>query len=306
MANTLLAAAYSTSAAALPYYARAVKPGGALEKLGMGTAMISKHDKQRLDRSLPKLSLVAQLPIFLSGILFMISGLFKVGQMSVISGRVITPAYGVSLFLLGFSTAASVQLTSVAGFHTLKIASILSGQDVTEVIQDARKHAPSDPLWAETVAQPALRLATHTMPVLSDGYGKAVGLFTATFWLASLGSLTMFLENYSPGILGFCLLFAFMPLVAALDVAHTSTYCDHLREELNRQRLGDLSHHLILEAVEQALDRLNQKQGLGFVVSTPLCLPVYRLAWSPCLALCLALCLHQRCDRSSPTHSSMH
>ena len=27
MANTLLAAAYSTSAAALPYYARAVKPG---------------------------------------------------------------------------------------------------------------------------------------------------------------------------------------------------------------------------------------------------------------------------------------
>ena len=118
----------------------------------------------------------------------------------------------------------------------------------------------------------------------------------------------MFLENYSPGILGFCLLFAFMPLVAALDVAHTSTYCDHLREELNRQRLGDLSHHLILEAVEQALDRLNQKQGLGFVVSTPLCLPIYRLlvAWSPCLALCLALCLHQRCDRSSPTHSSMH
>ena len=115
----------------------------------------------------------------------------------------------------------------------------------------------------------------------------------------------MFLENYS-ATLGFCLLFAFMPLVAALDVAHTSTHCDHLREELNRQRLGDLSHHLILEAVEQALDRLNQKQGLGFVVSTPLCLPVYRLAWSPCLALCLALCLHQRCDRSSPTHSSMH
>ena len=46
----------------------------------------------------------------------------------------------------------------------------------------------------------------------------------------------MFLGNYSPGTLGFCLLFAFMPLVAALDVAHTSTYCDHLREMAGQDR----------------------------------------------------------------------
>ena len=58
------------------------------------------------------------------------------------------------------------------------------------------------------------------------------------------------------------------PFLAARDVSATSSRCDDLRQELNDKRVTDLGSHTIVDALEQALDRLNQRQGLGFVVYT--------------------------------------
>eukprot|EP01051_Picozoa_sp_SAG22_P021389 SAG22_NODE_4704_length_1186_cov_3.561178_2_plen_151_part_00 len=59
-------------------------------------------------------------------------------------------------------------------------------------------------------------------------------------------------------------------MLAAADVAETSSLCDTLREELNKKRIEDAITDIAalneLTQLEMALDRLNQSQGLGFVV----------------------------------------
>ena len=78
--------------------------------------------------------------------------------------------------------------------------------------------------------------------------------------------LCLYLDTGTFAPIFFSVVHTAMPFIAANDVANASSLCDELRDVINNKRVSDLGCHSIVEALEQALDRLNQCQGLGFVV----------------------------------------
>ena len=58
------------------------------------------------------------------------------------------------------------------------------------------------------------------------------------------------------------------PLLISLDVASTSTKCNELQNDLNNKRVKTPidANHLTIHKLEVMLERLNGKQGLGFLV----------------------------------------
>jgi len=111
------------------------------------------------------------------------------------------------------------------------------------------RYDPGSNEWFEKIANPSLRLM-DTMRLLADGW--APGLLTAVvfFWSWALSHLTLAINTAvmegqdiykeQSGILRqrnqellFMTIAVFFPLLIALDVATTSTWCDVLIEQLN-------------------------------------------------------------------------
>jgi len=116
----------------------------------------------------------------------------------------------------------------------------------------------------------ALLLATETMPTLSSGFGQSVGMLALMGWFGAMADVAIFLETFSWNMIAILIVTAFLPVIVAWDIAATSSLCDTLREKLNEKRIkSKIKDAAALEGVsqlERALDRLNQSQGLGFVV----------------------------------------
>ena len=94
-------------------------------------------------------------------------------------------------------------------------------------------------------------------------------------WTFSVGAFAHFIDTLDtaegPGRFGplvLCFFSGCVPLLLAMDVAGASSDCDLIVASLNAKRVS-----LIAESddkirrLETALDRLNAKQGLGFVVA---------------------------------------
>ena len=65
------------------------------------------------------------------------------------------------------------------------------------------------------------------------------------------------------------LIFTLLPVYVASGPAHVSTQCEELKEALNELRISlkDVQADAQICVLERALERLNQGQGLGFLVA---------------------------------------
>ena len=135
-------------------------------------------------------------------------------------------------------------------FFSMKVAVCCAEDDVKEVIRAVDTEAVShDDRWTTAVAQPASRLATHTMSKLSEGWGRGTALGALCCMLSSLKIFfdlvhqieTEPLETLSLMVLtrrfGAMVVTGLAPLLLAKDLARVSSLCDDLTERINRLRL---------------------------------------------------------------------
>eukprot|EP01051_Picozoa_sp_SAG22_P009030 SAG22_NODE_724_length_7634_cov_11.669808_3_plen_175_part_00 len=78
--------------------------------------------------------------------------------------------------------------SAILWYLSMKVAVALAEDDVAELVRAATPQAVNDDgVWTRTVAQPAIKLATHTMAELSDGWGTGTGIGGGDLLDASLG-----------------------------------------------------------------------------------------------------------------------
>lgn len=182
----------------------------------------------------------------------------------------------------------------------MRLSSCVCRDEATEVIRaianfdlgDSRDKCST---WHETVVRPALRLDKR-LRVLSAGWGDGFAGMALFFWLWSLGFFCFAINRthcdgldtsreVPRGTSQFVYLVETavalaLPLVLALDVASTSSQCNHVRGALNDARIRildnenldlnavapvDFAHKEITE-LETALGNVHRRQGLGFTV----------------------------------------
>jgi hypothetical protein len=115
------------------------------------------------------------------------------------------------------------------------------------------------------------RLATEDFRHFSDGWGDAVATTFLACGFEALNFFALFLETYdtrsAAGLVGF----AVIPLIVSWDVASTSSECVHLHDCLNNKRVSaptDANDHLAIQKLETMVERVNSKQGIGFLLGT--------------------------------------
>ena len=96
---------------------------------------------------------------------------------------------------------------------TLKVASALASDATVEVVNVAQTVSPKDPEWLQKVVGPAKSLALDTMDELSHGWGRALAVAYALFWIfvVALFAMTLSWSARFPQ-------FVTMVLVAAVTV----------------------------------------------------------------------------------------
>jgi hypothetical protein len=179
-------------------------------------------------------------------------------------------------------------------FLALKVAVVLSHADVQKVVDCVKPTALSDDdIWCKQVAQPAIRLATHTMPQLSE-YGNGVGLAALLCLMGSVASFIGVVHDLLsdadssiddaqaiqdggtelPRKVVAMVGTALAPVLLAKDVAGVSSLCDTLVDAVNSLRLEWTSTHSAQQVhnrtypLQCTLEKLNGGQGLGFCVWT--------------------------------------
>ena len=162
------------------------------------------------------------------------------------------------------------------------LCSILSGHAVARVISTVDStHDMSD--WNERVFEPAMDLASTTMSALSIGWGRSVVAYCGLCLLGDIAVVSLALSPLALSAASFSwfpmllragcgwgvLIFTLLPVYVASGPAHVSTQCEELKEALNELRitLKDVEADAQICVLERALERLNQGQGLGFLVA---------------------------------------
>ena len=133
-----------------------------------------------------------------------------------------------------------------------------------------REHGVQSEKWNALVIPAVHGLVKTTLPMLSAGWGISLGLVFAAAVPASFSYVNLYL--WWGGVYSVVMAVA-IPLVALLvaaDVAAASSKCDDLVMALNDKRFEDTSVETDtkLQVLEHALEKLNRKQGMGFVVGT--------------------------------------
>jgi hypothetical protein len=126
---------------------------------------------------------------------------------------------------------------------TLKVASALASDATVEVVNVAQTVSPKDHEWLQKVAEPAKSLAVDTMDELSHGWGHALAVAYALFWIFAVAvfavtlSWASFLNQATIAFLVVAVTVCmYVPIAMSMDPASVSTSCDELLTELNAQR----------------------------------------------------------------------
>jgi hypothetical protein len=248
---------------------RVTAVGGHLVSLGAGQTKISERSYRGLRRS-HALMIVMFMFFTMLGLLSFVTAT-RVGTQSKITGRVITEGYAVVVFISGLSFLAfSVAVWPM--WLTLKMASVLVADAVSETKQKIERCTPASAEWELEVIPSVLGLCNETLPLLSEGWGDAVAALFLGSWLCSLGYFAAFLETggtTTPAL--FLVICAVTPVAVTYDAASVSTDCNLLDDALTVRRMDgpkdDLVHAHAIRTVELILDRQNRRQGLGFTVA---------------------------------------
>ena len=182
----------------------------------------------------------------------------------------------VFIFNLGIGAPA------IFGWYlALKVGVVLAQGEVVEVVTSTTPEAiADDERWTTTVAQPTIRLATHTMLHLSSGWGTGVGVAFILCWLYSGVMFIRMVHEIWRGDPDYnvvyhalpLMLAALAPIMMAKDVAHVSSLCDRLVNAINDLRLSWPSTkdaqtvHERAFPLQYTLRSMNNSQGLGFCV----------------------------------------
>jgi hypothetical protein len=169
---------------------------------------------------------------------------------------------------------------------SLAVAVALATEGTMQVVRAATEATPADAeRWATSVEAPALALGQKggAITLLSNGWGRGLGAVYAVFWggmapAAFLGVLSiliwllslhhMWLAWLLASLVVVVLLIPFLaaPILLSKGVVATSTACDDVLRQLNIVRMADFAHHAAVLKLETALNNLNDKQGLGFLI----------------------------------------
>jgi hypothetical protein len=241
-----------------------VRPTEHLVTLGAGRVKISERAATALKRArkflrAPKLFFVGLGTVFVFGAIDTGLKFIKGPNLEEASGTLLLLSLGLWLALV-FPLFFDWWLT-------LKVASALASDATLEVVNVAQMVSPTEEEWQQKVAEPAKGLALDTLDELTHGWGRALAVAYAVFWMSALTFFTFLLER-NWGVGGTVMLFSvvvlctFVPLLMSMDPASVSTSCDDLLTELNVQRSGLLGNEasigqiMHLEDVSAALLRL--------------------------------------------------
>ena len=246
--SALLGLAILPIGLAVPSAREALRPGGALQQLGAGEVMISAEDAASNARWRKGL-LVFSSFWALSGLLS-IAGAFLELPPFVPPGAPVVQR--ITTGLLGLLWCTVLPVAFSGWWASMRTASCLCRDETIETIHAIETTDPADSEWHAAVAERALGLIPK-LKLLSDGWsGGLIGL-GAGVWLGVLGMFTVAIntphcdgmdaaQGSPPGttratVLVLAAMLFPVPFLMALDVAHTSTYCDLLVEKLNDARI---------------------------------------------------------------------
>eukprot|EP01046_Picozoa_sp_COSAG06_P055026 COSAG06_NODE_9981_length_1775_cov_1.859189_1_plen_491_part_00 len=231
----------------IPSASAALRPGGALEELGVGKEMISAEDAHSNARWRKGLLALSSLWV-LFGLYFIAASVLELppyaGDGSAMQLRILLAVNG-----LYFCTV--LPIATSAWWASMRTGSCLCRDKTIEVIKAIDSTDPTSEGWDAAVAKPALELR-EKFELLSDGWqGGLLGL-GAFCWLWVLAGFANAInaelcvaldtaQGNSPGsyrasqltVMAICFP---PPLLLAVDVAHTSSWCDTLVERLNEAR----------------------------------------------------------------------
>eukprot|EP01043_Picozoa_sp_COSAG02_P059959 COSAG02_NODE_7740_length_2867_cov_2.125723_2_plen_382_part_00 len=274
----LFFAAYISAIPAISSARIALRAGGPLDELGAGTAMISEEE----DKELAKTRMQANFQMANQAFF----GLSNIAC-SIVLLPTLAPTIATTDVRIWFGLVGLVQLTlypvGCLSWASMYTASCLCRNAETQVIKAIRAIDPTGEQWDAKVAQPALALRKK-LGLLSDGWSGGLAAFGVHLWLVAAVLFTMGINMplcagldanfFSPMIgtprgfttvfmLVLVLAFTSLPLFMVKDVAHTSTYCGLMMDELNNARAkhGPESH-LKIQWLESTLKQLVRSPSL--------------------------------------------
>jgi hypothetical protein len=235
---------------------RVVQPTEHLATLGVGRIKISARVASALQRARNVLR-VAKLFFMTFG-----GGTTTMGTLILVT-KATTVAHVVfcSWFMLMGMWVGLVFPLIFDWWLTLKVASALASDATVEVVNVAQTISPKDLEWLQKVAEPTKSLALDTMDELSHGWGRALAVAYALFWIfaVALFANTLAWSASAPqaGIIFVVIVITvcmYVPIAMSMDPASVSTSCDDLLAELNAQRcelLNDEEHSSMIRRREE-------------------------------------------------------
>ena len=141
---------------------------------------------------------------------------------------------------IGLFWAYLLPLSVWAWWLSLKEASVLVSDKVTECRNLIDKTSATSAEWDARVVPELLTLINDTLPALSSGWADGLLAVWASMWVLALGFGAMFLDNvngYGDTVfLPLTVAFACIPLGLAADAAGASSDCNAIRTSLNDKR----------------------------------------------------------------------
>ena len=171
-------------------------------------------------------------------------------------------------------------------WYSLKVAAIITAARVASADRQARavaKRLPDtggrlDPKkWRSEVEEPVRQLVRNTLPTLSGGWGRSLGLIMVGLVMIAL-SIFLFLRDFFTADVslwvqalfgGIIAAFGLLPFLLAVDPASASSKCARLEDSINHIS-GEDTAFMPAENFIKYIKRLNKDQGLGMLAFTML------------------------------------
>ena len=211
----------------------ALRPGGALEQLCVGEVLISAEEAHSNVQRL----LWAVRPVG-----------HHVGRLCALPPFVPPGApmemMRIMMVLNGLLFCTVLPVAFSGWWASLRTASCLCRDATVEVIKATRNTDPADEEeWEEKVNRPALALRGK-FELLSRGWAGGLAGLGGFCWLLALGAFALALRAVGQHMVAARVQFmaiaagaALLPFPLAWDIAHTSSFCDLLVDELNEVRI---------------------------------------------------------------------
>ncbi len=203
-------AAFAMPSLFVPIFYRVIAPGGPLEQLGSGKKKVALSQLKLAQRWASVLRPLA-------GVMCLV-GIFPGVQLSykiimwhidpeaMLSSQANPEEMRNSMLMFQWSGLVLMPMMIlmlgsglpclILWFLSMKVAVGLAQDDVEELVRQATPEALADDArWTATVAQPAMKLATHTMEYLSRGWGAGTGFGSLMCWIIAVGNFVELMDT---------------------------------------------------------------------------------------------------------------